>query len=97
MRDRSFPDLPTIGEVYPGYEVMIWQGLFTTAGVPAPIIERLRSEVAAALMEPDVLRRLEAGGGLEPFITTPEQFAALIAADSAKYRALIQAIGLRAE
>lgn len=96
-RAATFPDLPTIGESYPGYEVTIWQGIFTPAGVPQPVLARLRSEINAALAEPEMRRRLEVGGGLEPFITTPEEFAALIHDDAAKYRALIGEIGLKVE
>ncbi|MFT8242570.1 Bug family tripartite tricarboxylate transporter substrate binding protein [Roseomonas sp. BN140053] len=96
-RSRILPDLPTIGEFYPGYEVTIWQGLFTTAGTPQPVVDRLRREVNELLTEPDVIRRLGDGGGLEPMITTPEQFAELIRSDSEKYANLIREIGLKVE
>jgi tripartite-type tricarboxylate transporter receptor subunit TctC len=96
-RSPLFPDLPRIGEVFPGYEVVIWLGLFAPLGVPDPIMARLRAEVAASLADPAMRQRLDAAGGLEPLVTTPEQFAALIRTDAEKYRAVIREIGLKAE
>lgn len=96
-RSAAFPELPTIAETYPGYEVTIWLGLFAPAGLPAPILTRLREETAAALADPELRARLDAAGGLEPFPSTPEAFAALIAADREKYGALIREIGIRVE
>lgn len=96
-RSPLFPDLPRIGEAFPGYEVVIWLGLFAPLGVPAPILERLRAEVAAALADPGLRQRLDAAGGVEPLVTTPAGFAELIRKDAEKYRALIAEIGLRVE
>jgi tripartite-type tricarboxylate transporter receptor subunit TctC len=96
-RSPLFPDLPRIGEVFPGYEVVIWLGLFAPLGLPDAIMARLRTEVAASLADPAMRQRLDAAGGLEPLVTTPEQFAALIRSDAEKYRAVIREIGLKAE
>lgn len=96
-RSRLFPDLPRIGEVFPGYEVVIWLGLFAPLGLPEPILARLRAEVAAALNDPTLRQRLDSAGGVEPFATTPERFAALIREDAEKYQALIRTLGLRGE
>ena len=93
----TFPELPTIAATYPGYELTIWLGLFAPTGIPAPVLARLREEVNGLLAEPEVRARLETGGGLEPLVTTPEAFAALIRADHEKYGALIREIGLRVE
>lgn len=97
QRSPLFPDLPRIGEVFPGYEVVIWLGLFGPLGLPEPITARLRAEVAQALADPALRQRLDAAGGLEPLATTPAEFAALIRQDAEKYRALIREIGLKAE
>jgi tripartite-type tricarboxylate transporter receptor subunit TctC len=96
-RSAQFPDLPTIGETFAGYELTIWLGVFAPAGTPAPVIARLREEVNASLAEPEVRQRLESGGGLEPLVTTPPEFAALIQHDRQKYGALIREIGLKVE
>ena len=96
-RFAPMPELPAIGEVYPGYEVLIWHGLFVPAGVPQPILSRLRTEVQAALQQPNVRERLIASGSGEPYFTTPEEFQARIRGDNEKYGKLIKAIGLRIE
>ncbi|MGG5818647.1 Bug family tripartite tricarboxylate transporter substrate binding protein [Falsiroseomonas sp. HW251] len=96
-RSPLFPDLPRIGEVFPGYEVVIWLGLFAPPGLPDAIMARLRAKVAASLADPAMRQRLDAAGGLEPLVTTPERFAALIRSDAEKYRAIIREIGLKAE
>src|SRR4029077_19125466 len=75
QRSPEFPDLPTIGEFYPGYEVTIWLALFAPAATPEPVLTRLRAAVAAALAAPDVKEKLNAAGGLEPFATTRQEFA----------------------
>ena len=90
----SLPELPTIAETYPGYEVTIWQGLFVPAGTPPAIIERLRGEVNAVLAQPEVGERLIAAGAGEPTIMAPDEFAALIRNDRDRYRALIKEIGV---
>ncbi len=97
QRSPLFPDLPRIGEAFPGYEVVIWLGLFAPLGLPDPIMARLREEVGHALADPAMRQRLDAAGGLEPMSTTPAQFAELIRSDAEKYRAVIREIGLKAE
>ena len=94
-RNPATPELPTIGEVYPGYEALIWHGLFVPAGTPQPIIDRLRKEMAEILIEPEFKKRLADSGSGEPYITTPEEFAARIKSDYEKYGELIKAIGVK--
>ncbi|MCC6890908.1 MAG: tripartite tricarboxylate transporter substrate binding protein [Hyphomicrobiales bacterium] len=89
------PELPTIGEIYPDYEVLIWHGLFVPRGVPQPIIARLRAEVLEVLKQPDLIKRLAASGSGEPYISTLEEFNARIRADHAKYGKVIRAIGIK--
>jgi tripartite-type tricarboxylate transporter receptor subunit TctC len=96
-RSAQMPDLPTIGEIYPGYEVLIWHGLFAPAGTPQPILDRLRTEVNAVLAQPDVIQKLAAAGAGEPYITTPEEFWARIRSDHDKYGKVIRAIGAKME
>jgi tripartite-type tricarboxylate transporter receptor subunit TctC len=94
-RSAVLPDVPTIGEFYPGYEVNIWQGLFAPTGTPKEIIEKLREGVNAALAQPEVAKRLVASGSGEPHITTPQEFDAMIRADYEKYGKVINEIGLK--
>jgi len=94
-RSSEFPDLPTIGEFYPGYEVTIWLALFAPAGTPEAVISRLRGAVSKALAAPEVKERMNTAGGLEPFVTTPEAFADLIRRDYDKYGRIVKAIGIK--
>jgi tripartite-type tricarboxylate transporter receptor subunit TctC len=93
-RSELFPELPTIAEFYPGYEVTIWLGLFAAAGTPEPIIERLHAETNKALAEPEVKARLNAAGGLEPNILTIQEFTDLIHRDYERYGKLVKEIGI---
>jgi tripartite-type tricarboxylate transporter receptor subunit TctC len=94
-RSEAFPQLPTIGELYPGFEVTIWLGLFAPAGTPEPVLGRLREEVAKALAADDVKEKLHNAGGLQPFATSPPDFAALIRNDYDKYGKLVREIGVK--
>ena len=96
-RSPEYPDLPTVGEFYPGYEVTIWLALFAPAGTPEPVLARLRAAVATALAAPDVREKLSAAGGIEPFATTPDEFAELIRRDYDKYGKIVKAIGIRVD
>jgi tripartite-type tricarboxylate transporter receptor subunit TctC len=83
------PDVPTIAETaVPGYLVTAWQGLMAPAGLPDPILRRLNAEVVATLKDPGVVERLRALGN-EPRPTTPEEFKARMAADIAKWTAVV--------
>ncbi len=96
-RSPVLPDLPTIGEIYPGYEVLIWHGTFAPKGTPQPILDRLRKEITAVLQQPDVSERLINSGSGEPYFTTPEEFAARIRSDNEKFGTVIRALGIKIE
>jgi tripartite-type tricarboxylate transporter receptor subunit TctC len=96
-RSPSFPDLPTIGEFYPGFENSIWLGLFGPAGLPEDVLNRLRSEVHRALESPDVKASLLGKGSLETLILSPQEFEALIRRDYDKYGKLIRSLGVKAD
>jgi tripartite-type tricarboxylate transporter receptor subunit TctC len=69
-----------------------WLALFAPAGVPGPVLARLRTEVNRLLQDPDQIRRL---GGLEPYITTPQEFDALLRSEYRKYAEIVKAVGVR--
>ena len=95
IRSKELPELPSIGEFYPDYEVKIWHGLFVPKGTPQPIIDKLRAAAHKALASPAVAARLSKSGSGEPFITTPAEFNALMKADFEKYGALVKKTGLK--
>src|SRR5438093_515918 len=94
-RSATFPDLPTLGEFFPGLEVTAWIGIFTAAGVPPPVLSRLHGEINRLLSSADMREKVRSVGGLEPFISTPEEFAALIRAEHAKYGEVVKAVGAK--
>ncbi|MSQ70111.1 MAG: tripartite tricarboxylate transporter substrate binding protein [Betaproteobacteria bacterium] len=96
-RSALFPDLPAIAEFYPGFETTIWLGLFAPANTPEAALSRLRAEIATVLQMRDVKERLNAGGGLDPFPSSLEEFTALIRRDYAKYGKLVKDIGARVD
>jgi len=94
-RSKRFPQLPTIGEFYPGYSVDIWIGLFAPAGTPGPIVTKLREEVHKLLLRPDFAEKLNVSGSLEPLILSPKEFDDLIASDYEKYGKLTKQLGIK--
>jgi tripartite-type tricarboxylate transporter receptor subunit TctC len=96
-RSPVLPDLPTVGEIYPGYEVLIWHGTFAPARTPKPILDRLRAEITEVLKQPDVRDRLLKSGSGETYFTTPEEFAARIKKDNETFGKVINTLGIKIE
>ena len=95
-RIKALPDLPTIGESVPGYEVSAWFGLLAPARVPARIVEQLYKEAAKAVTEPELTRRMEAGG-TETVGNPPREFTQQVKAEYGKWRGLVKKTGLKLE
>jgi tripartite-type tricarboxylate transporter receptor subunit TctC len=95
-RLKQFPDIPTISESVPGYELTAWIGSFVPSATPRAIVERLNAEFRKALEHPDVSRILSAQT-LDPMPMTPDEFAQRLKTDYDKYEKIIRATGARAE
>jgi len=94
-RSTFFPDVPTVAEAgVPGYEVNSWSALLAPAGTPAAIVKSLNAEIGKGLKQPDASDVL-AKQGLELSIGTPEEVAAMIRAEAAKWTKVIKAIGIK--
>ncbi|CAN7739979.1 tripartite tricarboxylate transporter substrate binding protein [Pseudorhodoferax sp. LjRoot39] len=92
-RSPELPDVPTIAESgVPGYEATSWFGLFAVAGTPAPIVTQLSKALVKVLNQPDVKAKIVAQGG-EVVAETPEQFAAFIKAETAKWGKVVKESG----
>ena len=97
VRNPATPDLPTIAEIYPGYEALIWHGLFAPMGVPQPIVDRLRTEIANVMAQPAFGQRLFNTGSGEPYVVTAEAFVARIRNDYDKFGTIIRSIGIKVD
>jgi tripartite-type tricarboxylate transporter receptor subunit TctC len=94
-RIDAAPDVPTFEEAgVPGYEAIGWFGVVAPAGTPRPIVEKLNSEIASALRDPDIRGRAIAAG-TEPLTTTPEEFAGMIREETKKWAEVIKAAGIK--
>ncbi len=94
QRLAVLPDVPTIAQTLPGFDVTNWFGLAVPAGTPADRINRLQQSVAKALEQPDVRTTL-AGLGVDPVGDTPAHFGAYIKAEQARWRKLITDADIR--
>jgi tripartite-type tricarboxylate transporter receptor subunit TctC len=95
-RASALPEVPTIGETVAGYEISSWNGVLVQAGTPQAIIKKLHASITGILQLPDVRPQL-IGLGFEIIGDTPEQFAATIKADLAKWSKVVKSIGASAE
>ena len=93
-RSALLPNVPTIAESgFPGYQAGSWYGILAPAGTPPPIIGRLHDELVKALRSPEVSQRLSAEGA-EIVGSTPEEFAAHIAAEKARMGKALRDAGI---
>ena len=95
-RAAATPELPTIGESLPGFEVNNWIGLFAPAGTPPEIVRRWNVEVTKIMQSPEIQARLP-GEGARFSPNTPEQFAGFVKAEIAKWAPVVKASGARAD
>lgn len=95
-RTSTFPDLPTVSESLPGYEVVPWGGLIAPAGVPKNVVARLNAAVNKALTLPALLEKFKVMG-IEPAGGTPEQFAAHIRKETAKWADVVRKAGIKVD
>jgi tripartite-type tricarboxylate transporter receptor subunit TctC len=96
-RSPLVPDVPTLAELgYAGYDVNPWFGLAAPAGTPRPIIDRLNAEFAKAANDPEVVKRL-GDQGIEAASMTPEQFAAFIKSETARWTEVVKISGAKAD
>jgi len=94
QRAAMWPALPTVSEVVPGYEAYSWYGVGAPRQTPAPIVSLLNREVNSALAEAKTRAQLEAIGGAE-LSGSSQEFARLIAAETDKWRRVVQVAHIR--
>ena len=95
-RHESLPDVPTAAEAgLPNYDVTTWYGVLTVAGTPRPVVDRLNRELVSVMNSPDMKAAL-AKQGTEVRTSTPDEFAAYIKEEIAKWGDVIHKAGLHA-
>lgn len=96
-RSAAAPEIPTVAEAgLKGYEYASWIGLLAPAGTPRGVIAKLNAESIKAVQAPEIKERLAAEGS-EPVGSTPQQFAATIAAEVARWVKVVKAVGITAQ
>jgi tripartite-type tricarboxylate transporter receptor subunit TctC len=96
-RSKFVPELPTVDEAgLKGFETVAWFGLLAPAGTPPELIAKTRDEVARIVQTPELGARIDSLGG-EPVGNTPQQFAAIIRADIAKWRKVVADANIKAD
>jgi tripartite-type tricarboxylate transporter receptor subunit TctC len=97
QRSAVLPDVPTADEAgLPNFEVTTWYGILAPAGTPGRIVVRLNAELVKIMHSPELKERLDALA-TDPKTSTPEEFAALIQLEIAKWRDVVREAGLKAD
>jgi tripartite-type tricarboxylate transporter receptor subunit TctC len=95
-RVPELPDVPTIGETVPGYEVSVWYGISGPKGIPAEIVAKLNAAINAVLAKPELKERFRQLGG-EAMPMSPAEFGKLVADETAKWAKVVQFAGLKVD
>jgi len=96
MRSEALPDIPTVGEFLPGYEVSVWFGVGAPKNTPTEIVDRLNKDINAGLADPKIKEQLaDLGGTVLP--GSPADFGKLIADETEKWAKVIKSAGIKAE
>ena len=95
-RSATLPDVPTIGETVPGYEVSVWNGIVVPKGTPLEIIDTLNGTVNAVLADPKLKARFAELGG-EPMPMTPAEFGKLVVTETEKWAKVIRTANIKPE
>ncbi|MGH6674034.1 MAG: Bug family tripartite tricarboxylate transporter substrate binding protein [Xanthobacteraceae bacterium] len=95
-RAPAAPNVPTIGETVPGYEVESWQAIFAPAKTPPEIVQKMNAGIVKAMAEPEITQKFE-NTAYTPSPSSQEQLRKFLAADTAKWSAVIKSAGLKVD
>ena len=96
QRSSLYPDIPAIGEILPGYEVALWNGIVIPANTPADIVGKLNGAIIKALAQADIKQRL-AEQGSDPAGNSSAEFRQFIASEVGKWAKLVQISGAKVD
>jgi tripartite-type tricarboxylate transporter receptor subunit TctC len=96
QRSPFLPEVPTVADTLPGFEIDTWWGMVGPTGMPPDVVVRINRAITNALRTPEVIERF---GKLyaQPVPTTPEQFGAFMASERGKYEKIVKASGARVD
>jgi tripartite-type tricarboxylate transporter receptor subunit TctC len=95
-RSPRFPDLPTIAETLPGYEVTVWYGICGPGRMAAPLVAKINADLNRALTSPETTQRLS-GAGIEPAPGSPAEFRVFAEREIAKWAKVVKDTGISAD
>ena len=95
-RSPAFPDVPSISDTVPGYDVTVWYGLCGPGNMPRPLVEKINADLVKAVTTPETTKRLN-DAGIEVARNTPEQFATFVRGELAKWAKVIKDAGVTAD
>jgi tripartite-type tricarboxylate transporter receptor subunit TctC len=93
-RAVAMPDVPTIAETLPGYEMFGWIGFLAPAGTPPAIVERISGETRKIMQDPEIRKRFVAAG-LEPAGNTPKEFTAFLRKQNDRYSSIVKKANIK--
>ena len=93
-RAKALPEVPAIAETLPGFDITAWYGFLAPAGTPREIVKKIHDDAVTIIRRPDFLERLDRDG-IEPVGNTPEEFAAQIKTDLARWSKVVKAAGAK--
>jgi len=95
-RSPLLPNVPTVGETIPGYELPVWYGAFGPKNMPADLVARLNKEINRVMSLPEVKAKMDSIG-VETATSTPQEFGKILRRDADRYGKLIKDLGIKGE
>jgi tripartite-type tricarboxylate transporter receptor subunit TctC len=95
-RSSALPNLPTVAETFPGFDISVWQGISAPAGTPAPVIAKLQEAIAAAMRDPVLQERFRTLGA-EPLATSPDEFRDFVKNEVKRWSQALKDMGIQPE
>ncbi|PLP96872.1 Bug family tripartite tricarboxylate transporter substrate binding protein [Cupriavidus pauculus] len=95
-RSPLLPNVPTVGETIPGYELSVWYGAFGPKNMPAALVAKLNTEINRVMSLPEVKAKMDSIG-VETATSTPQEFGKILRRDADRYGKLIKDLGIHGE
>jgi tripartite-type tricarboxylate transporter receptor subunit TctC len=95
-RSQALPEVPALAEQgFPGFSALAWWGLFTPAGAPRPVLEKMHAELVKVFSQPEVRKQLTESMGMELVVSTPDALQKFLVAEMARWGKVVRAHGIK--